>query len=208
VKRVRKSSYLIDKRLIDILGSVIGLIVFVIPALIISVAIKLEDGGPILYGQQRVGKNGKPFKIWKFRSMVPNAHQKKKQLIQSNEIDGAMFKMKDDPRITRIGKFIRQHSLDEIPQFYNVLIGQMSLVGPRPALPEEVKQYDARSLGRISVTPGITGLWQVSGRNNLTFDQMVDLDLQYVTERSLMMDIHILMKTVLQMFNVQSNGAY
>lgn len=205
---MRKSSYLIVKRLIDIIGSVIGLIVFVIPALVISVAIKLEDGGPILYGQQRVGKNGKPFKIWKFRSMVPNAHQKKKQLIQSNEIDGAMFKMKDDPRITIIGKFIRQHSLDEIPQFYNVLIGQMSLVGPRPALPEEVKQYDARSLLRISVTPGITGLWQVSGRNNLTFDQMVDLDLQYVTERSLMMDIHILMKTVVQMFDVQSNGAY
>ena len=205
---MRKSSYLIAKRLIDIIGSIIGLIVFVIPALVISVAIKLEDGGPILYGQQRVGKNGKPFKIWKFRSMVPNAHQKKKQLIHSNEIDGAMFKMKDDPRITRIGKFIRQHSLDEIPQFYNVLIGQMSLVGPRPALPEEVKQYDARSLVRISVTPGITGLWQVSGRNNLTFDQMVDLDLKYVTERSLMKDIQILMKTILQMFDVQSNGAY
>lgn len=152
------------------------------------------DGG-VFYSQVRIGKDGRKFRMFKFRSMITNADQKLKDLLQYNEIDGAMFKMKEDPRITKVGKFIRKHSLDELPQLLNVLAGDMSLVGPRPPLPREVKQYGVYDIQRLLVVPGCTGLWQVSGRNNVGFHTMVELDLQYISEANLWVDFVILLKT-------------
>lgn len=196
------------KRLVDIIGSLVGMLVFLIPGLLIGAAIKIEDNGPIFYGQLRVGKDGKLFKIWKFRSMVPDAHSKKTLLLEKNVMDGPTFKMKDDPRITKVGNFIRKRSLDEIPQFINVFLGEMSLVGPRPALPEEAKEYDERTSTRLKAMPGITGLWQVSGRNDLSYSEMINLDLEYISNYSIFLDFKILFLTVIQMFDYQNNGAY
>lgn len=196
------------KRLVDIIGSLVGMLVFLIPGLLIGTAIKMEDNGPIFYGQLRVGKDGKLFKIWKFRSMVPDAHSKKTLLLEKNVMDGPTFKMKNDPRITKVGNFIRKRSLDEIPQFINVFLGEMSLVGPRPALPEEAKEYDERTSTRLKAMPGITGLWQVSGRNDLSYSEMINLDLEYISNYSIFLDFKILFLTVIQMFDYQNNGAY
>lgn len=196
------------KRLVDIIGSLVGMLVFLIPGLLIGAAIKIEDNGPIFYGQLRVGKDGKLFKIWKFRSMVPDAHSKKTLLLEKNVMDGPTFKMKNDPRITKVGNFIRKRSLDEIPQFINVFLGEMSLVGPRPALPEEAKEYDERTSTRLKAMPGITGLWQVSGRNDLSYSEMINLDLEYISNYSIFLDFKILFLTVIQMFDYQNNGAY
>lgn len=196
------------KRLIDVVGSTVALVVFTPTMLVIMLLIKLEDRGPVFYGQTRIGKNGAEFKMWKFRSMIANAHELRSQMMAQNDADGPMFKIKDDPRVTKIGHFIREKSLDEIPQFFNVLKGEMSLVGPRPSLPEEVMEFDSRERERLNVLPGLTGFWQVSGRNDLSFDDMIALDLEYVKHHSVLWDIKIIFITVAQMFFSKGNGAY
>lgn len=200
-------SYLVMKRAIDIIGSFCGLVVLSILFVIIALLIKLEDPkGKVFFKQLRVGKDGKEFYMYKFRSMASDAEERLKELLALNEVSGAMFKMKDDPRVTRIGKFIRKTSVDELPQLFNVFRGDMSLVGPRPPLPREVEEYSAYDKQRLLVTPGCTGLWQVSGRSNVGFDEMVELDLKYIRERSFFYDIKIILKTVLVLFG--SKNAY
>lgn len=184
------------KRGFDVLASGLALILLSPLFLILIVLIKREDGGPAFYSQERIGKNEKPFKMWKFRSMIVNADQMVEQLEEQNEIDGAMFKIKDDPRVTKIGHIIRKYSLDELPQLWNVLKGDMSLVGPRPPLPMEVEDYTPYDKLRLTVTPGCTGLWQVTKRNDADFDEMVELDLEYINNSSLWFDFKILLKTV------------
>lgn len=184
------------KRTIDVTGSLIGLILLSPLFVIIAILIKLEDPkGSVLFYQTRIGKNEKPFRMYKFRSMVSNAEDKLKDLLAKNEIEGAMFKMKNDPRITKIGKFIRKTSIDELPQLINVLRGDMSLVGPRPPLVREVAEYTDYDKLRLTVKPGCTGLWQVSGRNELSFKEMVELDLKYIQNRSVGFDLKIIFKT-------------
>ena len=198
----------IDKRLVDICGSIFGLVLFSPFFLMISILIKLEDSGPILFKQTRVGINGTHFIIFKFRSMCIDAEAQKKNYLEDNEIAGSMFKMKNDPRVTKIGKFIRKTSLDELPQFINVLLGNMSLVGPRPPLVEEVKNYSTRDKKRLLIKPGMTGLWQVSGRNNLSFSEMVNLDLIYIQKQSFWYDFKIMIRTLVNMFFIKKNGAF
>ncbi|WP_400243866.1 sugar transferase [Niallia sp. JL1B1071] len=194
-------SYLVMKRAIDIIGSFCGLVVLSILFVIIALLIKLEDPkGKVFFKQLRVGKDGKEFYMYKFRSMASDAEERLKELLALNEVSGAMFKMKDDPRVTKIGKFIRKTSVDELPQLFNVFRGDMSLVGPRPPLPREVEEYSAYDKQRLLVTPGCTGLWQVSGRSNVGFDEMVELDLEYIRERSFFYDVKIILKTVLVLF--------
>lgn len=195
-----RKSYLFSKRLGDIIISLLGLIISSPVTLLVSFLIKLEDGGSIFYTQTRIGKDGEKFSIYKFRSMVLDADKQKEKLMDLNEIDGAMFKIAEDPRITKIGKFIRKHSIDELPQLINVLIGDMTIVGPRPPLPEEVSKYSKTDMERLLVKPGCTGLWQVSGRNQLSFSEMVDLDLKYINNASLKMDMKICLKTIWIMF--------
>ncbi|PGW14852.1 sugar transferase [Bacillus cereus] len=193
--------YLFAKRFIDIFGSLCGIILLSPIFLIVVVLIKLEDPkGPVLFKQVRIGKNEKEFGMYKFRSMVTDAEDRLKDLLQHNEVSGAMFKMKDDPRVTQIGKFIRKTSIDELPQLLNVLKGNMSLVGPRPPLPREVKEYTSYDKQRLLVTPGCTGLWQVTERNSVGFKEMVELDLTYIKNRSLGLDIKLILKTVLVLF--------
>nr|WP_251035212.1 sugar transferase [Paenibacillus polymyxa] len=188
--------YLFMKRMLDLLGSFIGLIILCPLFAVIGLLIKIEaPQGSVFFRQVRVGQNGKEFHMYKFRSMVANAEDLLEQLIDQNEVNGNMFKMKNDPRITRIGKFIRKTSLDELPQLWNVFRGEMSLVGPRPALPREVKNYTSYDRQRLQMIPGCTGLWQVSGRNSVGFEEMVELDLTYARERSMMVDIKIIFRT-------------
>ena len=194
------------KRGFDILASGVALVLLSPLFGVLTVKIKKEDGGPAFYSQTRIGKNGKPFKMWKFRSMVVNADQMIDQLEDQNEIDGAMFKIKDDPRITKIGHTIRKYSLDELPQLWNVLIGDMSLVGPRPPLPSEVEEYTDYDKQRLLVMPGCTGLWQVTKRNEADFDEMVWLDIVYINHSGLWEDFKLIIKTVLIM--IHPNGAY
>ena len=159
--------------------------------------IKLESPGPLFFSQKRVGRNGRIFKIYKFRSMYADAEERKKELMEQNEMDGLMFKMTDDPRITKIGKFIRKTSLDELPQFWNVLKGDMSLVGTRPPTVDEFEKYESHHKRRLSMKPGITGKWQVSGRSDIQdFEEVVKLDCEYIDEWSPFLDIQILFKTV------------
>ncbi|MFB6363159.1 sugar transferase [Paenibacillus elgii] len=192
-----KSSYLFAKRCMDILGAAVGLILIAPVFGVIAILIKMEDPkGPVFFKQRRVGKHETVFEMYKFRSMVSNAEELLDGLLSQNEVSGHMFKMKDDPRITKVGRFIRKTSLDELPQLWNVLKGDMSLVGPRPPLPREVKEYTAYHRQRLQVTPGCTGLWQVSGRNQLGFEQMVELDIQYIASRSLLFDMKIIFKTM------------
>ena len=190
------------KRVFDVVFSSLLLILFSWLYLIIAIAIKIEDPtAPVFYLQTRVGQDGHRFKIYKFRSMVPNAAEEKKKLLKYNDIDGYMFKMKHDPRVTKVGRFLRKHSLDELPQLVNVLEGDMAFVGPRPPLPSEVVKYSDYDLQRLLVVPGCTGLWQVSGRNALAFEQMVDLDVQYINHATFWVDFKILCKTVYVMLN-------
>lgn len=197
----QNGTYLFIKRFIDILASLFGLILLSPIFLIVALLIKLEDPrGPILFKQVRIGKSEKEFGMYKFRSMVTDAEDRLKDLLQHNEVSGAMFKMKDDPRVTKIGKFIRKTSIDELPQLLNVLKGDMSLVGPRPPLPREVKEYTSYDKQRLLVTPGCTGLWQVTDRNSVGFKEMVELDLTYIKNRSLGLDIKLILKTVLVLF--------
>ncbi|WP_442853761.1 sugar transferase [Bacillus sp. FJAT-27245] len=193
--------YPYSKRFIDIVGASGGLLALSIVFLFVAILIKLEDPkGPIFFSQKRIGLNGKEFKIYKFRSMVSNAEEKLAELLKFNEVSGAMFKMKEDPRITRIGKFIRKSSIDELPQLINVLKGDMSLVGPRPPLPREVAEYTTYHKQRLLVIPGCTGLWQISARNSVGFEEMVEMDLEYIKNRSFIFDIKLILKTVFVLF--------
>ena len=195
------------KRSFDVIGSLILMIAVSPTVAVAALAIKLEDGGPVLFRQDRVGMKGKSFKCFKLRSMVVDAEAiKARVLLDRNESDGVLFKMKDDPRVTRVGHFIRKYSIDEFPQFFNVLRGDMSLVGPRPALSKEVAAYKIHVRRRLDVRPGVTGLWQVSGRSDLSWDDTVRLDLYYVDNWSMIQDLTILMRTVKAIFS--SSGAY
>ena len=185
------------KRLIDILGGLIGCLLCLVIGLFVCAAIYLEDPGPVLFKQKRVRRNGRVFEIYKFRSMYQDAEERKKELMAQNEMNGLMFKMKNDPRITKVGKFIRKTSLDEFPQFFNVLKGEMSLIGTRPPTVAEFEQYSYYHKRRLSLKPGITGLWQVMGRSEITdFDDVVKLDVEYIDNWSIWQDIRILFKTV------------
>ena len=174
-ERNQSKSYLIFKRFMDIAGSITGIILLAPLMLVVAILIKLDSKGPALFTQNRCGKNGKIFKMYKFRSMCSDAEKKKKELEHLNEANCVIFKIKQDPRITKVGSFIRKASIDELLQLFNVLKGEMSLVGPRPPVPGEVEKYDSWQRLRLSVKPGLTGLWQVSGRSNLEFDDMVRL---------------------------------
>ena len=192
--------YEVIKRIIDIVASFTGLILLSPLILIVSMLIKLESKGEVIFKQKRVGLNGKEFYMYKFRSMVINAEELKAELESQNEMSGPMFKMKDDPRITRIGKFIRKTSIDELPQLINVIKGDMSLVGPRPSLPKEVKKFEPWMMERLEVKPGLTCIWQISGRNNIDFEDWMKLDIKYVRERSFKLDMKLILKTILVLF--------
>ena len=180
------------KRLMDIAGAIVGLAITAVVTVSFSAAALIESPGPLFFAQKRVGKNGRFFKIYKFRSMYKDAEERKKELESQNEMNGFMFKMKDDPRITKVGKFIRKTSIDELPQFYNVLKGDMSLVGTRPPTVDEFRQYESHQKRRLSAKPGITGLWQVSGRNEIKdFEDVVKLDVQYIDNWSIGLDIKL-----------------
>lgn len=195
------------KAAVDRLGALCGLLLAAPVMILVAIAVKVDSPGPIFYRATRVGVNNQPFEMWKFRSMVQNAESVKQQLAQQNQSEGGvLFKMRDDPRITRVGKFIRRYSLDELPQLFNVLNGSMSLVGPRPPLADEVEKYDGRAARRMLVRPGITGLWQVSGRSDLSWEESVRLDLSYVENWSIMQDVGILWRTVRAV--VAKDGAY
>lgn len=190
------TGYLVAKRIFDIAASLIGIILLSPLFIITFLAIKLDSPGPIFFSQKRNGFNGKLFDMHKFRSMVPDAEQRLKELEHKNEVSGHMFKIKDDPRITKVGKIIRKTSIDELPQLFNVLKGDMSIVGPRPPIVREVQKYDPWHSLRLSVKPGLTGLWQVSGRNDLGFEEMIRLDLKYIRERGFWYDLKIILKTI------------
>ncbi len=189
------------KRIMDILGALVGLAVTLIIGIFLAPFLLLESPGPLIFCQDRVGVNGRIFKFYKFRSMYADAEERKKELMAQNEVQGLMFKMENDPRITKVGAFIRRTSIDELPQFWNVLKGDMSLVGTRPPTLDEYQQYSYYQKRRISFRPGITGLWQVSGRSEIKdFDEVVRLDLEYIDNWSLLLDIKIIMKTILVVF--------
>lgn len=195
------ASQLFLKRCLDVVGAVAGLLITALLFPGIACAIKWDSPGPLLFGQERVRESGRMFRCWKFRSMYVDAEERKKELIRFNEMNGAIFKIKDDPRITWVGKFLRKTSLDEFPQFWNVLRGEMSLVGTRPPTPDEVAAYENWHRKRICIKPGITGLWQISGRNQIQdFDEVVRLDLQYIDQWSLWLDMKILLKTIWVVF--------
>ncbi|AYE33893.1 sugar transferase [Clostridium septicum] len=196
----KRHLYTIIKRIIDILASIIGLVLLSPFLLIIAILIRLESEGPVIFSQKRIGLKGKTFNMYKFRSMVVNAEELKNNLEKENEMSGPMFKIKNDPRVTKVGKFIRKTSIDEIPQLINVLKGEMSLVGPRPSLPKEVKEFEPWMMKRLEVKPGLTCYWQVSGRNNIGFEDWMKLDIKYVKERSVLLDIKLILKTVTVLF--------
>ena len=185
------------KRSIDSLASGLGLLALSPIFALLAIAIKLESPGPVLFSQTRLGQGGTHFKCWKFRSMFIDAEKRKQELLAENEMDGGTtFKMKRDPRITRIGRFIRKASIDELPQLWNVFVGDMSLVGPRPPVPQEVAKYTAYDRQRLMVKPGITCIWQVSGRSDIPFEEQVGLDIKYIVGRSLRMDVQLLLRTI------------
>jgi exopolysaccharide biosynthesis polyprenyl glycosylphosphotransferase len=194
------------KRMIDVTASLAGLFLSSPLLLYLAVMVKLESPGPLFFRQERVGKNGKRFQCYKIRSMVANAEELKERFAHLNEADGAAFKIRDDPRITRVGKFVRRTSLDELPQLFNVLRGEMSLVGPRPQLPSEVARYTREQRVRLLVKPGITCLWQVSGRNDVDFEEWMRLDREYALRRSLRLDLWILLRTLPAV--IARKGAY
>jgi exopolysaccharide biosynthesis polyprenyl glycosylphosphotransferase len=194
------------KRLLDVVVAAVALVLAAPVILITALAIKLDSPGPVFFKQTRVGKLGRHFACYKFRSMYTDAEAVKALLAAQNEADGPVFKMKRDPRVTRVGAIIRKFSIDELPQLLNVLRGEMSLVGPRPALPKEVVQYQFETLGRLHALPGLTGLQQVSGRSDLSFDRWTQLDLQYVSEQSFWQDVKILIKTIPAV--ISGRGAY
>ncbi|WP_338324432.1 sugar transferase [Collinsella aerofaciens] len=199
------------KRTFDIVFSGAALVLIAIPGLVLAAAIRLESEGSPFYSQIRVGQTRPDgslttFRMWKFRSMYEDADERLSELKERNEIAGAMFKMREDPRVTKIGRFIRKHSIDEFPQFINVFLGQMSVVGPRPPLPNEVAEYTEYDLQRLAVKPGITGWWQVTDRNSTGFDGMVQRDLEYIARRGVITDLKIVVLTVIEV--ITGKGAF
>lgn len=195
--KLREPGQLVLKRCMDLAGGMVGALLTLIIGFFVAIAIKLDSPGPVIFSQNRVGKNGRHFKMYKFRSMYIDAEERKKDLMQQNEMQGAMFKITNDPRITKVGRFIRKYSIDELPQFFNVVKGDMSLVGTRPPTVEEVQKYKTEQKRRLSVTPGMTGLWQTSGRSEIyDFDEIVKLDLEYIDKWSIGLDIKLLVKTI------------
>ena len=188
------------KRVMDIILSFIGLVLLSPILLLVSLFIKIDSKGPIFFKQKRIGINGTEFEMFKFRSMVVNAEELKAKLEEKNEMSGPMFKIADDPRITKVGRFIRKTSIDELPQLWNVIKGDMSLVGPRPSLPNEVAQFEPWMRKRFEVKPGLTCFWQVGGRNNIDFEEWMKLDIKYVKERSLLLDAKLIFKTFFVLF--------
>lgn len=200
-RNVLSERQLLAKRLLDICGSLAGCIILGLVSIVLVPLIKLESPGPALFCQERVGRNGRIFTLYKFRSMFQDAEQQKKALMSRNNMKGLMFKIADDPRVTGVGRFIRKTSIDELPQFINILKGDMSLVGTRPPTVDEYRQYEARHKCRLSMTPGLTGMWQVSGRSDITdFDDVVRLDMEYIDNWTLSKDIKILLKTIKVVF--------
>jgi len=198
--------YQMAKRTMDIIGALVLLLLLSPLFLIIVICIKLDSPGAIIFRQKRLGLGGKGFVFYKFRSMCMDAETSKSKILHLNEASGPIFKIKNDPRVTRVGRFLRRYSLDELPQLFNVLKGDMSFVGPRPPLPDEVEKYEAWQLRRLSVIPGITCLWQISGRSNISFDEWVKLDLKYIDTRNIWQDIMILLKTIPAVLS--GHGAY
>jgi len=205
-ERIYNAFYDALKRVSDIVASVIGIIVLAPLFVLIGVVITIDSKGPPIFRQLRVGKNGRCFSFYKFRTMRYGAERLKAGLRHLSDVEGPVFKIKRDPRITRVGRFLRRSSLDELPQLFNILTGGMTLVGPRPPLPEEVKNYSARERKRLSVRPGLTGLWQVSGRNDISFLEWMELDLYYIEHRSISLDLKILLRTIPAVFSAR--GAY
>ena len=194
------------KRMLDIIGSIVGLLITLIISIFIVPIIKITSPGPVVFKQKRVGKNGRIFNIYKFRSMYVDAEERKKDLLKDNEMNGFMFKMKDDPRITPIGRFIRKTSIDELLQFFNVLKGDMSLVGTRPPTYDEYLMYDLHHKSRLAMKPGITGIWQVMGRSDITdFEEIVRLDRKYIMDWNFGLDIKLILMTIVVVF--RSKGA-
>jgi exopolysaccharide biosynthesis polyprenyl glycosylphosphotransferase len=192
---------LIAKRLLDAVGAVAGLVVTAPLAIGIAIAIRRDSAGPILFRQERVGLHGRTFEVVKFRTMVDGAEEQLGELLDHNEIQGHAFKMTNDPRITKVGRWLRRTSLDELPQLWNVLTGQMSLVGPRPPLPSEVAGYDVWHRRRLSMKPGMTGLWQIGARRESDFDRWVETDLEYIDRWSLWLDLKIIARTIPAVMN-------
>lgn len=197
---------LLAKRALDITLSLVALLLLLPVFLITSLLIATTSRGPIFYVQERVGRGGMPFRMLKFRSMYADAHERKAELAALNEASGPVFKVRKDPRVTPVGRWIRKLSIDELPQLINVLRGEMSLVGPRPPLPEEYATYDALALRRLLVTPGLTCIWQVSGRSNIDFDQWVEMDVEYIRSWSIGLDLKLLVKTIPAVLS--GHGAY
>jgi lipopolysaccharide/colanic/teichoic acid biosynthesis glycosyltransferase len=190
-------NYLFLKRLLDITVSLVAMVLLSPVFILAALSIISESKGPVFYRQTRVGMHGKHFKMWKFRSMQYNLSlADEARLLEAKNKAGVRFKMTDDPRITRVGKFIRKYSVDELPQLYNVLAGEMSLVGPRPAIPPEVAEYSPRQMMRLKTMPGITCIWQVSGRSNIPFLQQVEMDIEYINRANILLDLTLLLKTV------------
>lgn len=200
-----RRGYRVVKRGFDIVFSAAVIAAAAVPSALLCLAIRLESPGNPIYSQVRMGRLDRdgtlhPFRMYKFRSMYADADERLAELLDRNEVEGAMFKMRDDPRVTRIGRFIRRHSIDEFPQFVNVLLGQMSVVGPRPPLPREIPEYEGCDFRRLTVKPGLTGPWQVSGRSDLSFHDMVELDLDYIKKRSFLYDLKLIARTVKVVF--------
>ena len=194
------------RRLLDLAGAGLGLMLMFPLLALIALLIRLDSPGPILFIQRRVGKGGREFSVLKFRSMYVNAEQRLEMLLAANERTGPVFKMRRDPRVTRVGRLLRRYSFDEMPQLFNVLRGEMSLVGPRPAIPREVALYTPLQCLRLSVTPGLTGLWQVSGRANLSFEESIALDLEYIQRQSFTLNVLLILRTIPAVLT--AHGAY
>jgi exopolysaccharide biosynthesis polyprenyl glycosylphosphotransferase len=204
--RADSLGYLFAKRALDIVGSLAAILLASPFMLAAAIAIKLDSPGPVLFWQYRLGKDGRPFRFYKFRSMTARAPDIRDTLLEANEATGPVFKIRRDPRITRVGRVIRRYSIDELPQLFHVLTGAMSLVGPRPPIPAEVEQYEPWQTERLAVKPGLTCIWQVSGRSDIGFDDWVRLDIQYVRSRSLWLDLKLLLLTIPAV--VTARGAY
>ena len=200
------TKYLFMKRVMDINLSALSLLCLAPLLALVAIAIKITSKGPILFAQQRVGLGGNSFRMFKFRTMVINAEELKAQLAQKNEQSGPVFKIKNDPRITKMGGFLRMHSIDELPQLWNVFRGDMSLVGPRPAVPSEVEKYRRWHARRVSVKPGLTCIWQVSGRNKINFEEWMRMDMRYISQQSIFLDIKLILLTVRVVLT--GDGAY
>lgn len=194
-KKLSRNTYEFLKRLMDIICSMSALIVLAPILIVVAILIKIESKGPVIFSQERVGINNKKFKMYKFRSMVVNAEDMKEKLEKQNERKGPMFKIKNDPRVTTIGRFIRKTSIDELPQLINILKGEMSIVGPRPSLPKEVIQFEPWMLERLKVKPGLTCYWQVQGRDHIEFEDWMRLDVKYVKDRNFLLDVKLIFKT-------------